>query len=86
MKYPEVGRSPDRLRGERCYRIWHQRSEPCEGCPVLRARESGRPCRAALGIGKALEEITQNRGTHYDSEVVRVCLKIFYDRKFEWEK
>jgi PAS domain S-box-containing protein/putative nucleotidyltransferase with HDIG domain len=52
---------------------------------VVEAMASHRPYRAALGIGEALEEITQNRGVHYDAEVVKVCLRIFYDRKFEWE-
>ena len=53
---------------------------------VVEAMASHRPYRAALGIGKALEEITQNRGRRYDSKAVKACLKIFYDRKFEWEK
>jgi len=53
---------------------------------VVEAMASHRPYRAALGIGKALEEITQNKATRYDTEVVKVCLKIFYDHKFEWEE
>ena len=53
---------------------------------VVEAMASHRPYRAALGIGKALEEITQNKGTRYDSEVVKICLKLFYDHKFEWEQ
>ncbi len=38
-----VGLLPEQLVGRRCYDIWHQRDEPCEGCPVLRALETGRP-------------------------------------------
>jgi len=53
---------------------------------VVEAMASHRPYRAALGIGKALEEITQNKGVLYDSDVVRICLKVFYDQKFEWER
>jgi len=53
---------------------------------VVEAMASHRPYRAALGTGKALEEITQNKGVLYDSEVVKACLKIFYDHKFEWEQ
>jgi PAS domain S-box-containing protein/putative nucleotidyltransferase with HDIG domain len=52
---------------------------------VVEAMASHRPYRAALGTGKALEEITQNKGKLYDPEVVKICLKIFYDRKFEWQ-
>jgi PAS domain S-box-containing protein/putative nucleotidyltransferase with HDIG domain len=53
---------------------------------VVEAMASHRPYRAALGIGNALEEITQNKGKLYDPEVVKVCLKIFYDHKFKWEQ
>lgn len=39
-----VGCTPAELAGRHCYEIWSQRHEPCEDCPVLRARESGAPC------------------------------------------
>jgi PAS domain S-box-containing protein len=38
-----VGLSPDELAGRRCYEIWHQRTAPCEGCPVLKTRVTGLP-------------------------------------------
>jgi PAS domain S-box-containing protein len=38
-----VGLSMDELVGGRCYELWHGRSEPCEGCPVIEARQTGRP-------------------------------------------
>jgi putative nucleotidyltransferase with HDIG domain len=44
---------------------------------VVEAMSSHRPYRPSLGIDKALEEIRQNRGTHYDPDVVDACLKIF---------
>src|SRR5665648_538296 len=44
---------------------------------VVEAMSSHRPYRPALGIDKALEEITQNRGILYDPEVVDACLKLF---------
>jgi len=46
---------------------------------------SFRPYRPALGIDKALEEITQNRGTLYDPEVVDACLKLFKEKGFKFE-
>jgi PAS domain S-box-containing protein/putative nucleotidyltransferase with HDIG domain len=52
---------------------------------VVEAMASHRPYRASLGIGKALEEITQNKDTLYDPEAVKVCLKLFYHKKFEWD-
>lgn len=38
-----VGLTPEQLVGRHCYEIWHQRSEPCAGCPVVKARETGQP-------------------------------------------
>jgi len=36
-----VGRPASELIGRHCYEIWHERDEPCEGCPVERAIETG---------------------------------------------
>jgi len=52
---------------------------------VVDAMASHRPYRAALGINKALEEISQNKGVLYDSRVVDACLMLFRDKKFELE-
>jgi putative nucleotidyltransferase with HDIG domain/PAS domain S-box-containing protein len=49
---------------------------------VVEAMSSHRPYRAALGVDKALEEITQNSGTLYDKEVGRACVKVFAENKF----
>ena len=38
-----VGLAPDNLAGRHCYKVWHQRTEPCERCPVVKTRETGRP-------------------------------------------
>ncbi|MBC7262570.1 MAG: PAS domain S-box protein, partial [Chloroflexi bacterium] len=38
-----VGLNMEQLVGRHCYEIWHQRSTPCPGCPVARARDSGAP-------------------------------------------
>ena len=47
---------------------------------VTEAMSSHRPYRPALGIDKALEEITENKGIFYDPEVVDVCLKLFKEK------
>jgi len=52
---------------------------------VVEAMSSHRPYRPALGIDVALEEITRNRGTLYDPEVVDVCLKLFKEKGFKFE-
>ncbi|TFB08402.1 PAS domain S-box protein [Candidatus Atribacteria bacterium MT.SAG.1] len=51
---------------------------------VVEAMSSHRPYRPALGIDKALEEISQNRGILYDPEVVDVCLKLFREKRFKF--
>ncbi len=53
---------------------------------VVEAMASHRPYRPALGIDKALEEISRNKGVFYDAEIVDVCLKLFDEKKFEFNK
>jgi putative nucleotidyltransferase with HDIG domain len=52
---------------------------------IIEAMASHRPYRPALGIGKALEEISQNKGVLYDPEVVDACLKLFREKRFKFE-
>ena len=51
---------------------------------VIEAMSSHRPYRPALGIDKALEEISKNKGILYDPEVVDVCLKLFKQKRFKF--
>jgi len=51
---------------------------------VVETMSSHRPYRPSMGIEKALEEITRNSGTLYDSQVVDACLKIFNEKGFEF--
>jgi len=52
---------------------------------VVEAMSSHRPYRPALGMDKALEEISKNKGTLYDPEVVDICLKLFKEKGFKFE-
>ena len=52
---------------------------------VVEAMSSHRPYRPSLGTEKALEEISQNKGIHYDPEVVEVCLKLFKEKGFKFK-
>jgi len=52
---------------------------------VVEAISSDRPYRPALGIDKALEEISKNKGILYDSEAVDVCLRLFKEKGFKFE-
>ncbi len=38
-----VNMTHEDLRKRRCWETWHQRQEPCVGCPVLLARDTGQP-------------------------------------------
>jgi len=52
---------------------------------VVEAMASHRPYRAAPGISRALEEISENKGRLYDSDVVNACLELFRNNKFEFK-
>jgi PAS domain S-box-containing protein/putative nucleotidyltransferase with HDIG domain len=52
---------------------------------VVEAMSSYRPYRPALGIDKALEEISINKGKLYDPEVVDACIKLFKEDGFKFK-
>ena len=52
---------------------------------VVEAMASHRPYRPSVGIEKALDEISKNRGILYDPEVVDACLKIFSEKDFKFD-
>jgi PAS domain S-box-containing protein len=49
---------------------------------VVEAIASHRPYRPALGIDAAMEEISKNRDTFYDPEVVDACLRVFREKGY----
>ena len=51
---------------------------------VVETISSHRPYRPGLGIDKALGEISDNRGTLYDPDVVDVCLKMFRNKSYQF--
>ncbi len=64
--YPQGLKGPDILLEARIVGI----------ADVLEAMSAHRPYRPALGFEAAIDEITQQRGTLYDADVVDVCLGI----------
>lgn len=50
---------------------------------VVEAMASHRPYRLALGVEKSLEEIQNNAGKLYDEAVVKACVKVIKENKFE---
>ena len=53
---------------------------------VVEAMASHRPYRPSLGIDKALEEISRNKGSLYDITVVDACLKLFREKRYNLEQ
>lgn len=51
---------------------------------VVEAMASHRPYRPALGIAKAMEELSRKQGELYDKEVVEVCLRLFKEDLFHF--
>jgi len=51
---------------------------------VIEAMAAHRPYRPALGIDKALEEISKNKDSLYDPNVVDACVKLFKSGRFEF--
>ena len=52
---------------------------------VVESMSSHRPYRPARGIEKALDEISQYRGTLYASDVVDACVRVFREREFTFD-
>jgi PAS domain S-box-containing protein/putative nucleotidyltransferase with HDIG domain len=52
---------------------------------VVEAIASHRPYRQALGIDKALQEISENKGILYDPLVVDTCLTLFRKKQYKFE-
>jgi putative nucleotidyltransferase with HDIG domain len=53
---------------------------------VVESMASRRPYREALGIDKALEEISEKKGTLYNPQVVDACLRLFRDKGFQLDE
>ena len=51
---------------------------------IVEAMSSHRPYRPARGIDEALEEISKNKGTYYDEDVVDICVRLFRENRFQF--
>ena len=49
---------------------------------AVETMSSHRPYRPALGLGVALEEIAEGKGTRYDPEIAEACLRLFGEKGF----
>jgi len=52
---------------------------------VVEAMSLDRPYRKALGIKKALKEITKHKGVLFDSEIVYTCVRLFKKKGFKFK-
>lgn len=53
---------------------------------TVEAMTSHRPYRPGLGLQEALKEIKRGRGILFEPEVVDACLRLFREKRFEFEK
>jgi PAS domain S-box-containing protein/putative nucleotidyltransferase with HDIG domain len=53
---------------------------------VVEAMASDRPYRPALGIDKALEETSRNKGTLYDADAADACVRLFREKSFQFDE
>lgn len=53
---------------------------------VVEAMASHRPYRPAVGLDKALEEISEHRDVLYDADVVNACVRLFREENFEFDR
>lgn len=52
---------------------------------VVEAMASHRPYRPARGVETALEHIQEESGNLYDSEAVKICLRLFSEKNFQFD-
>jgi putative nucleotidyltransferase with HDIG domain len=52
---------------------------------TVEAMSSHRPYRPALGVDKALDEISRGRDVFYDAEAVDACVRVFKKKGFKFE-
>ncbi|MCF8105084.1 MAG: response regulator [Desulfohalobiaceae bacterium] len=52
---------------------------------VVEAMASHRPYRPGRGLDLALEEVSRNKGLKFEQDVVDVCLKLFHEKKFQFD-
>ncbi len=72
--------------GQRCYKIWHNRNEPCDGCPVLKSFQRGEPAThiQTTGDGKIWEiRTTPIKEGDEVVNVVVLCRDITEHRRLE---
>jgi PAS domain S-box-containing protein len=43
-----AGLTHEQILGRHCYEVWSQRNKPCVGCPVEKARQTGKPQKAEI--------------------------------------
>jgi len=43
-----AGLTHEQMLGRHCYEVWSQRNKPCVGCPMAKARQTGKPQKAEI--------------------------------------
>jgi len=87
---PQVGHFEVAIRGDRDLINFYIRytllndTKILSVADVVEAMASHRPYRAALGLDRAVEEISKNSGILYDPDVVDAGLRLLREKGFEF--
>lgn len=83
-----VGMRLEELTGRHCWEIWHQRSAPCTGCPVVSARDTGEPQEGEIRSPDGREWYIRGFPVKDDNGrvtgVVEFCLEITAHKRAEY--
>ncbi|MBN1814268.1 MAG: PAS domain-containing protein, partial [Anaerolineae bacterium] len=84
-----VNMEQDELKGRCCWEIWHQRSEPCVGCPAILALKTGQPHMAEIGSPDGRKWFIRGHPLKNDKDqligVAEFCLDITERKRAEEE-
>jgi len=74
-----VGVTAEQLVGRHCYEIWPQRDKPCAGCPVAKARRTGKPQKAEIATPDGRVWLTWGYPMRDENGVITGLLEVSLD-------
>jgi PAS domain S-box-containing protein len=74
-----VGVTAEQLVGRHCYEIWPQRDKPCAGCPVAKARRTGKPQKAEIATPDGRVWLTRGYPMRDENGVITGLLEVSLD-------
>jgi len=74
-----VGMTHEQLVGRHCYEVWPQRDTPCAGCPVAKARQTGKPQKAEITTPDGRVWLVKGYPTRDENGAVTGLLEVSLD-------